>query len=246
MVHLLGRDLDLNLKRSIKLVKDEVLGLDIGTTAVKIVALKKDDDGYSLTATSMREIAAGKDDGQYRSNTIKAIRECIDQAKIKTKMAVCGVSGPDVAVRDFEFPPLSAEDIEAAVLLEASQVCPFNVDDSAVSYHLLPNGDDNTRGILVAAMNTLVTKKVQLAKGARLNCVMMDVDGLALLNCFNGLENGHQKSEMSKTVAILNVGGTHTTLAIVAKSVLSDKTVKEMAKTGEHGAESKELGAGNT
>jgi type IV pilus assembly protein PilM len=72
-----------------------------------------------------------------------------------------------------------------------------------------------TRGVLVAAMNTLVTSKVQLAKEARLNCVLMDVDGLALLNCFNSLVNGHEKSETNQTVAILNVGGTHTTLAIM-------------------------------
>ena len=206
----------MNWKRSIKLVKDEVLGLDIGSSAVKLVALKKDSSGYSVTATGMREIAAGEDDcDQHRTDTVKAIRECFEQAGIKTKMAVCGVSGPDVAVRDFEFPPLSAEDIEAAVLLEASQVCPFNADDSAVGYHLIPNGDDKTRGVLVAAMNTLVTSKVQLAKEARLNCVLMDVDGLALLNCFNGIVTEHEKSETNQTIAILNVGGTHTTLAIM-------------------------------
>ena len=206
----------MNWKRSIKLVKDEILGLDIGSSAVKIVALKRDNQGYSATATCMRKIAVSRDDyDQHRANTIKAIRECFEEAKIKTKMAVCGVSGPDVAVREFEFPPLSAEDIEAAVLLEASQVCPFNAADSAVGYHLIPNGDDKTRGVLVAALNTLVKSKVQLAKEARLNCVLMDVDGLALLNCFNGLVNGHQKSETDQTVAILNVGGTHTTLAIM-------------------------------
>jgi len=205
----------LNWKRSIKLVKDEILGLDIGSSAVKIVALKKDDSGYSVTATSICEIAISEDDDKHRTNTIKAIRECFEQTRIKTKMAVCGVSGPEVAVRDFEFPPLSAEDIEAAVLLEASQVCPFNPDDSAVGYHLIPNGDDMTRGVLVAAMNTLVTSKVQLAKEARLNCVLMDVDGLALLNCYNGIVNGHENSETNQTVAILNLGGTHTTLAIM-------------------------------
>lgn len=206
----------MNWKKSIKLVKDQILGLDIGSSAVKIVALKKDDSGYSVIATSLREIAASQDDDdQRRTNTVRAIRECFEQAGIKTKMAVCGVSGPEVAVRDFEFPPLSTEDIEAAVLLEASQVCPFNADDSAVGYHLIPNGDDMTRGVLVAALNTLVTSKVQLAKEARLNCVLMDVDGLALLNCFSGLVNGHEKPESDQTVAILNVGGTHTTLAIM-------------------------------
>jgi len=197
-------------------VKDTILGLDIGSSTVKVVALQKDDAGYSVIAIGMREIAASKNDyDQHRINTVKAIRQCFEQTKIKTKMAVCGVSGPEVAVRDFEFAPLSAEDIEAAVLLEASQVCPFNAADSSVGYHLIPNGDDKTRGVLVAATNTLIRNKVQLAKEARLNCVMMDVDGLALLNCFNGLANGPEKSGSNQTVAILNVGGTHTTLAIM-------------------------------
>jgi len=206
----------LNWKRSIKLVKDTILGLDIGSSAVKVVALQKGDAGYSVIAVGKCEIAASQNDyDQHRINIVKAIRECYEQVRIKTKMAVCGVSGPEVAVRDFEFAPLSAEDIEAAVLLEASQVCPFNAADSAVGYHIIPNGDDKTRGVLVAATNNLVTSKVRLAKEARLNCVLMDVDGLALLNCFNGLTNGHEKPEAEQTVAILNVGGTHTTLAIM-------------------------------
>ncbi|MFC1792762.1 type IV pilus assembly protein PilM [Planctomycetota bacterium] len=206
----------MNWKRSIKLMKDTVLGLDIGSSVVKIVALKKDDAGYSVTAVGTSGITASVDDhDRHRINTVKAIRECFEQTGIKTKMAVCGVSGSEVAVRDFEFPPLSKEDIEAAVLLEASQVCPFNAAESAVGYHLIPNGDNKTRGVLVAAMNTLVTNKVQLAKEARLNCILMDVDGLALLNCFNGLSNGHEKPVTNQTVAILNVGGSHTTLAVM-------------------------------
>jgi type IV pilus assembly protein PilM len=220
----------LNLKRSINLRKDVILGLDIGSSAVKIVALQKSDVGYSATAMGIREIAAGEgdptlqkdgkmgtqdDDNRRRIKTVRAIRECFEQTKIKTKMAVCGVSGPEVAVRDFEFPPLSAEDIEAAVQLEASQVCPFSAADSAVDYHLIPNGDDKTKGVLVAATNTLISNKVQLAKEARLNCILMDVDGLALLNCFNNLANGHEKFETNQTIAILNVGGSLTTLAIM-------------------------------
>jgi len=205
-----------NWKRNIKFKKDAILGLDIGSFAVKIIALQKNDAGYSTTAACISEIAAsGEDDNDRSINTVRAIRDCFEQARIKTKLAVCGVSGPEVAVRDFEFSMLSNEDVKAAVLLEASQVCPFNAAESAVGYHLIPNGHEKTKGVLVAAMNTLITGKLQLAKEANLNCVMMDVDGLALLNCYNGLANGHEKSGANQTVAILNVGGAHTTLAIM-------------------------------
>ncbi|MBN2592831.1 MAG: type IV pilus assembly protein PilM [Sedimentisphaerales bacterium] len=195
--------------------KTDVLGLDIGSCAVKMVALHRSDTGYTTTAASITEIAPSEDDNHRRTNTVHAVRKCIESVRIKTKLVVCGVSGQEVAVRSFNFPSLLPEEISPAVSLEASQVCPFNASDSTIDYHLMPNGNDKTSGVLVAATNTLIKSKTQLAKEAHLNCILMDVDGLALLNCFNGLANGHEKTEANQTVAILNVGGTHTTLAIM-------------------------------
>jgi type IV pilus assembly protein PilM len=194
----------------------EILGLDIGSSAVKIVALRKAGARYLAVAAAITEIAANGD-GDYhaRAHTARAIRECLAQIIVKRRLAVCGVSGPEVAVRDFELPSLSADEIAGAVSLEASQVCPFPAEDSAIDYQLIPNGSDHTKGILVAATNTLVADKKQLAKDARLRCVLMDVDGLALLNCFTGLANSDRKNGTGRTVAILNVGGSHTTLAIM-------------------------------
>jgi type IV pilus assembly protein PilM len=190
--------------------KTEVLGLDIGSSAVKVVRLRQDNTGYTVTAAGIAEIAVSEENNNHL-NTIKAIRECLISAGSKTKLAVCGLSGPEVAVRDFEFPSLSTEEIDGAVLYEATQVCPFNAAESAVDYHLIPNGDDKTRGILVAATNALITNKEQLANKAALKCVLMDIEGLALLNCFKGLADESEKS----TTAILNVGSSGTTVAIM-------------------------------
>ncbi len=205
--------------------KTELLGLDIGSSAVKVVRLRKDDAGYTVTAADIAEIAPApslseangwvKDNNNHRKiNTVKAICECLESTGRKMKLAVCGLSGPEVAVRNFEFPSLSTSEIDGAVSFEASQVCPFNAADSVVDYHLIPNGDDKTRGILVAATNALIKNKVQLTKESALKCVLMDVEGLALLNCFNGLADESEKS----TTAILNVGGSGTTVAILGRN----------------------------
>ena len=202
-------------KRMLNFTKTELLGLDIGSSAVKAVRLRKDNAGYTVTAAGISEIAVSQEDNNHQKiNTVKAIRECLESTGRKMKLAVCGLSGPEVAVRDFEFPSLSTSEIEGAVLFEASQVCPFNAADSVVDYHLIPNGDDKTRGILVAATNALIKRKVQLTKEAALKCVLMDVEGLALLNCFNGLADESEKS----TTAILNVGGSDTTVAIMGSN----------------------------
>lgn len=193
--------------------KTEIVGLDVGTCAVKAVRLQKNESGYSVAAAGITDVIASEEDDNHL-NTVNAIRECFELVGGRTKLAVCGLSGPEVAVRDFEFPSLSTTEIDGAVLFEASQVCPFNAAESAVDYHLTSNDDDTTKGILVAATNTLITDKINLTKDASLKCILMDVEGLALLNCFTGLAGDSDNS----TIAILNVGGSGTTVAIMGEN----------------------------
>ncbi|MFC1636244.1 type IV pilus assembly protein PilM [Planctomycetota bacterium] len=219
-------------KRTFHLGKDTVLGLDIGSSAVKMVVLGKGKSGYSVAAASIAQIAKGdQGNGDQRTNMVHAIRECFSKIQTKVKCAACGVSGQDVAVRDFEFAPLQDAEIAAAVSLEASQVCPFNVTDIAVDYHVIPNGDAQTTGVLVAATNTIVAEKTQLVKDAGLKCVLMDIDGLALLNCHHGSVNGSGKSPAGQSVAILNVGASHTTLAIMSNN--GWPYIRDMSQGGE-------------
>jgi type IV pilus assembly protein PilM len=210
--------MNLDWKRLLNLEETQILGLDIGSSAVRIVQLRKDDAGYVVTAAGIADIASGMetDREQKEINTIRAISECLQSAGVQTQLAVCGVCGPEVAVRYFKFPSLPLEEVHGAVLLEAAQVCPFNIDDSAVDYQLMPDGGDSTCGVLVAATNKLIERKRQLAKEASLDCVLMDVDGLALLNCFSEYE----KTEAGRTTAILNVGSSYTTLAIMGANAL--------------------------
>jgi type IV pilus assembly protein PilM len=199
-----------------------VIGLDIGSSEVKMVQLHKYKGGYAVTAAGAVEIEANKDNnGQREANTTKAIRECLRTAGTQTQMAICGVCGPEVAVRYFKFPSLPPEEIEGAVLLEAAQVCPFNVGDDTVDYQLISDGGDNVTGVLVAATNKLIQRKKRLIENASLKCVLMDVEGLALLNCVSELEpNGSKGANESGTIAVLNVGNSHTTLAIMGDNGL--------------------------
>jgi len=232
--------MDWGWERSFKLERNgrAVLGLDIGLSAVNIVRLRKDDDGYAVTACGMSEIATnGNDEGNNRKKLAhigRAVRECLELSGAKAKYAVCGVSGPEVAVRDFEFPSIPPEEVEGAVRLEAAQVCPFNTEDGTVDYQLISNDNGKVRGVLVAATNALIKSKVYLAKEASLSCALLDVNGLALLNCFRELEN----PELGQATAILNVGGSYTTLAIMSEDGwpfvrdmihVGDDIVKEIA-----------------
>jgi len=233
----------LDWKRLFNIEETPVLGLDIGSSAVKIVQLCKDNANYKVTAAGIVDIADGTEADKNRkeqANTLRAISQCLQSTGTQTQLAVCSVCGPEVAVRYFKFPSLPPEEIQGAVLLEAAQVCPFNIDDSAVDYQLIPNGQDSTSGVLVAATNKLIKRKTQLAKNASLDSVLMDVDGLALLNCFSEYKKGflfRKKSqnevpepESLRTTAILNVGSSFTTLAIMGDNNLP--FIRDMAYAG--------------
>jgi len=192
--------------------RQEVMGVDIGSSAVKIVQLRKASNHWLVTAAGIVDISdKGVDNpGRKETNSARAIHNCMRLSGIKTKLAVCGVGGAEVAVRNFEFPIIPDEQIERAIMLEAKQVCPFNTDQVAVDYRLIPDGEGKTRGYLVVATDRLIKSMVRLADRAHLNCALMDVDGLALLNCFNELE----KPEKNHGTAILNIGSNCTTFTV--------------------------------
>jgi len=192
--------------------RQEIMGVDIGSSAVKIVQLHKANNQWLVTAAGVADISEkGTDNpGRREANIARAIHNCMRLAGIKSKLAVCGVGGAEVVVRDFEFPVIPAEQIENAVMLEAKQVCPFNTGQIAVDYRLIPETHGKTKGYLVVATDNVVKSMVRLANRAHLDCVLMDVDGLALINCFNELENPGK----NHGTAILNIGSNNTTFAV--------------------------------
>ena len=194
----------------------DVIGLDIGSYAVKLIQMRKSSKGWSIAAGAIVDIIE-KDPAnlnKHETNVINAIENCIRLAGVKTNYAVCALGGPEVAIRNFDFPVLPVDELETAVLLEARQVCPFTTTDIAVDYHVIPNGKERTRGYLVAATNKQVSNITRLTKRAKLSCTLIDADALALLNCFMEIE----KPGPEHGTAILNIGNNHTTMVIEGKS----------------------------
>lgn len=205
------------LKQILKLNQKFVIGLDIGSSSVKVVQLDKDQSGYSVSAAGIEHIESNRpSDNPAEDAKTQAIIKCVKNSGAKSKYTVCSVSGPEVAVRNFAFPVLEQKELDSAVMLEAHQVCPFNINEAVVDYQLINTDDKNSSGIIVAATNRVVDEKRQQVKNASLKNVLMDVEGLALINCYENTCNDDKNS----TVALLNVGASRTNLAIIAANEL--------------------------
>jgi type IV pilus assembly protein PilM len=109
------------------------------------------------------------------------------------------------------------------------QVCPFGLEEASLDYQLLrwergsqsdaevDSGPLPITGILTVARHEAIDFKRTLIARAGARCVLMDIDGLALLNAAHALRPGQDtETSASDPVAVLHVGHAISTLAIGA------------------------------
>ena len=207
--------------------RDQTFGLDVDSGSVKIVQVSKAKGSYEVTSVARVPVVMSSEQENLDESSVlvQAIRRCMDQTNIHTRHAVTGLSGPEVVISNFEFPKLDASELKQAVQLEAEQYCHADADQAVVDYHLIPttviskeqsdaSAGEKVSGLMVASAKRTVEDRRRLIQLASLNCAIVDVDGLALLNCFQETE----KLEDDQVIAILNVGQRLTNLIVVREN----------------------------
>ena len=196
--------------------KIELAGLDIGSSVVKLVRLNKSDDGYTLIAAASEAIVPCPDDEkQQHQNRVDAIRTCLNKTDLKNGNLVCGISGPEVVIRGFTFPPLPNEAVEQAVRMEAQQVCPLDMKHSVLDFQLIetasaPAKATPRQGVMTVATENAIRERTEWLTQAGANPAIVDVNALALLNCLNELG----LSDAQETVAVIDIGNALTNVVI--------------------------------
>ncbi len=191
---------------------DKVIGLDIGYDEVRAVELGQGQGRYKVVSAATAPVSRGGD-GFVNSieNTIEGINQCLNSLNTSTSYVVSGLSGPEVVVRNFQFPTLDEEELQSAVELEASQVCPFEKDQSVIEYQVLEKDERQVRGILVSVKKSKLADRKNIIEESDASLVLMDIEGLALLNCLKECE----KPLPDKTYFIIDIGANYTNLVVL-------------------------------
>ncbi len=184
-----------------------MVGLDVGANSIKLVKLDRTKGGIAVGAIGIRELppeAIVSDEVKDREAVIFNIQSLIDQIDPKIKDVNVSISGYGVITDKFMIDKKSGSEAEQAILFEAEQRSPFDVEDVTMSHHVIRVDEEAKKQeiLLVAARNEFLNSFIELIMDAGLRPKIVDVDSMATLNAY---EHNYE-IDPSRTTVLVNLG----------------------------------------
>ena len=188
-------------------------GLDIGSTAVKVVELRDLDASSAVARCASIPLSTGiVADGAIRDPeaAAAAIRRAVATAGITATDAAVGICGRELIIRKLQIPEIPARALKDAVRIEAEHAIPFAIDEVFLDYQITAEQNRMIDLTLVAAKKSKVLEYGAVVTAAGLTPVVIDVDGFAL-----GNQHELTAEASAERVALVDVGATTTKVAVV-------------------------------
>jgi type IV pilus assembly protein PilM len=195
-----------------------LVGLDIGSSAVKAVELKPAGKAYKVSAFGSDVVPPDSIvDGAIIDGSVvaEAIRRLFAGLGIKTRDVAASLSGNAVIVKKITLPVMTESELAESIYWEAEQYIPFDIQDVNLDYQILDRGTEAGKGtmdvLLVAAKKEKIADYTGVIAQAGRSAVVVDVDAFALQNAYEvnyGIEPG-------AVVVLLNAGASATNINIL-------------------------------
>lgn len=188
--------------------KKEVVGIDIGSSSVKLVQLQEHKGGYQLINVGIIPLPpeAIVDNTLMDSTSIvEAIKNLTSSLGVKIRDVACSISGNSVIIRKISLPAMPPEELEDQIGWEAEQYIPFDINDVNMDFQILSSDSIDPlkmNVLLVASKKDIINDYVAVFNEAGLQLSVVDVDSFAVQNAFE--INYDVKPE--EVLALVNIG----------------------------------------
>jgi len=193
-----------------------LVGLDIGSSAVKLVELKDaKGGGYRLVKTGLETLSPEAIvDGAIMdaSLVVDTVNRIIASLNVRNSDFGTSLSGHSVIIKKISLPAMSAEELAESIRWEAEQYVPFDINDVNLDYVVLDGGAGDTMDVLLVAVkkDKILNHTNVLAQAGKVP-VVVDIDAFALQNCFEV----NYEPDPSQVVALLNIGASVMNINII-------------------------------
>jgi type IV pilus assembly protein PilM len=208
-------------------VARRLIGLDIGTNAVRVVELEPTGDLPRIT--SFGQVALPPDamrDGEVVdvAAVTAAIQRLWKELSLKKGEVRVGVASPRVLVRTVDLPRMSEEDLAGALRFQAQELIPIPLDEATLDFQVLedlpvdePTADgpppaQMQRILLAAAHRDTVNNLVAAVKDAGLTVAAVDLVPLALIRAIGRRVSDSDNGAGAE--AIVSIGGGVTVMVV--------------------------------
>lgn len=183
------------------------IGLDIGSSAIKVVQARTSKKGVALQAFGFEPLPPQTIvDGTIMNQgaVVDAIRELWSRLKLRQKEVAVAVAGHSVIIKKIQVPPMNTTELAEQIPWEAEHHIPFAKDDVEIDYQVVNkrNAQGQMDLLLVAAKKDVIHDYVAVLREASLAPQVIDVAAFSVQNAY---ESNYQPAP-GETVVLINVG----------------------------------------
>lgn len=195
---------------------DSFLGVDIGSTSIKIVELQKENGQPKLLSYGFSENINTESARWQKNNKLIAeiIRKICKKSSINGGSSVSALPTFSVFSSVLNLAKVNKKEIASAVHWEAKKVIPLPLEEMILDWKEIKDDSSdkkNVRVLLTGAPQSLVKKHIEIFKKAHMNLLSLETETFSLIRSLIG----NDKS----TIMLVEVGGNTTDVTIVDKNI---------------------------
>ncbi len=204
--------------------KQSYLGIDIGTSSIKLVQVGDDNGrprlmtyGYSEAVTDIVK----SESAASRQAVVATLKSILHDARTTTNKVVAALPSFTVFSSIISLPAMNRKELNSAVRWEAKKFVPLPIDELVLDWKLLKDpaagvvaegrAPKNLRVLITAAPRTLRDRYLLLFKEAGLEVVALDTEAFALERSLIGNDPA--------PVMIVDIGAVATDIAVLVDGV---------------------------
>lgn len=220
------------------MISKRFLGIDIGTSFIKIVEIsgrgerRKLENYGQISATTLYE----KPFRTFEKSTLllssqdisRAILAVIEEAKIKTRQAIFSLPDFSTFFTNFELPPMTKEELPQAVRYAARQHVPLPLGEVTLDWQVTEGevGSQKKKKtklkiLLVAVPKEVINQYKKIAQISRLRLFALEAEVFSLVRSSIKNHNLPALKKEKKAVMIVDIGAQSTTCNIIEKRILT-------------------------
>lgn len=164
----------------------DFFGLDVGTTAIRMVQLKGAGGVKSLVRYAFVPIdskIASSDAPADQQKLLEAVRQLISEAGVTTRNVAVGLASQRVFTTLVDIDRLSPEELSKTIKYQADSLIPTPLSESKIDWALLgdsPKDPAKVELLLSSATNDFIEARLDLLESIGLEVIAFEPDNLAL------------------------------------------------------------------